>query len=128
MVNTHGTGVRTARTSQAEGQSPAARLGRTDAAAAERQRLRTVRRPTAGGVLSPVRWNPVESSVLDAIAYKEGALYVRFKEGLSEYRFNNVPWHEYCKLSGAARARDGSVGRTFNLRVRPNYAGVRFAG
>lgn len=68
-----------------------------------------------------MRWVPVESSSIDAIGYKAGSLYVRFKENGSEYRYDNVPWNVYCALNGAARARDGSVGRVFNLQVRPAF-------
>ena len=128
MVQSHGSVVRKSSASATASpplRSKAPTSGRTDAQAAGRQRLRTSRLPAAGGVLSDVRWNPVESSSIDAIGYKAGTMFVRFKENAVEYSYANVPWAVYCALTGAARARDGSVGRVFNLQVRPLYPGKK---
>lgn len=128
MANPHGSRVRKSAAGGAATVAPVPATrpsGRTDAAASERQRLRDARQPTAGDVLSDVRWLPVESSSIDAIGYKNGTMYVRFKENNAEYQYDNVPWNVYCRLHGAARARDGSVGRVFNLQVRPTYQGKK---
>lgn len=131
MGNTHGTVLRDKRTSGAQGVDPSPpetrrKSGRTDKAVKTRSDLLTSRRRAEGGSkrrapLSEVRWLAVESDAIDAIAWKAGTLYVRFKETKVEYEYFNVPWSMYCRLTGAARSRDGSVGRVFNIEVRPVF-------
>lgn len=57
-------------------------------------------------------WNEVQSSNIDAIAHKDDALFVKFKNQ-TQYRYENVPFDLFENLLAAE-----SVGRTFNESVK----------
>ena len=65
-------------------------------------------------------WNPVESSNIEALAYENKHLKIKFKNG-SEYHYQNVSQEVFEKILHAA-----SVGRTFHELIKSKPAEYPF--
>lgn len=64
--------------------------------------------------MQQLNWNSVESSNIDALAYEDSHMYVRFKGGRI-YQYENVPQMVFDTIREAE-----SVGGTFHKLIKLN--------
>lgn len=62
-----------------------------------------------------MKWNEVESSNLNKVAYYEGDLHVEFKTG-AQYKYYAVPFESYVDLLECS-----SVGRFINQNIKGKF-------
>ena len=65
------------------------------------------------------QWYFIESSHLEAVAYDEGELLVKFKNG-AEYKYSDVPEDEFSNMLNAE-----SHGEYFYKHIRNRYEYVK---